>query len=311
MNYEKLFKLLTAKELKTNAGQSIVDQTEAQNYVFDDKITLAVNVAMATRRPLLVRGTTGCGKSSLAPTVAVHLRRRFLSNVISSRSEARDLLWTVDELQRLRDAHAPQTAALSLDRYITPGVLWRAFDPKSAYEQDLKIAPPGFVPVLDDCPAVVLLDEIDKADPDLPNNLLVPLGTLTFDVVPMGNFPVRAKRSDAPLIIITSNDERELPSAFLRRCVEIFIKEPDKDQLVEIGARHFPKLKSLLMPVLNAIVDAKPKDWSGRELPVPAEYIDALRAVEEISEGTPEDAAAVVGEIARLLIWKPSQNVRP
>lgn len=308
MKYKKLF---SPKELKTTAAQSIADQTEAQAYVFNDDITLAVNVAMATRRPLLVRGTTGCGKSSLAPTVAAHLKRRFLSNVISSRSEARDLLWTVDELQRLRDAHTPETATMSLDSYITPGVLWRAFDPKSARDQDLKIAAAASIPALDDRPAVVLLDEIDKADPDLPNNLLVPLGTLAFDVVPMGNFPVRAKRSDAPLIIITSNDERELPSAFLRRCVEIFIKEPDESRLLEIGERHFPQLKALLKPVLDAIVKARPDGWSGRQLPVPAEYIDALRAVEEISQKTEDDATAVVQEIASLLIWKPSQNVRP
>lgn len=307
MKYKKLF---SPKELKTTAGQSIVDQTEAQTYVFNDDITLAVNVAMATRRPLLVRGITGTGKSSLAPTVAAHLKRRFLSNVISSRSEARDLLWTVDELQRLRDSHAPQTATLSLDRYIIPGVLWRAFDPKSARDQDVKIAQDGFVPPLDDRPAVVLLDEIDKADPDLPNNLLVPLGTLAFDVVSMGNFPVRAKRSDAPLIIITSNDERELPAAFLRRCVEVYIKEPDTDRLLEIGARHFPQLKPLLKPVLDTIVETRPADWIGRSLPVPAEYIDALRAVEEISQKTEADAKSVVQEIASLLIWKPSQNVR-
>jgi MoxR-like ATPase len=308
MKYKKLF---SPKELKSTTARSIVDQTEAHTYVFNDDITLAVNVSMATRRPLLVRGTTGTGKSSLAPTVAAHLKRRYLSNVISSRSEARDLLWTVDELQRLRDAHAPQTATLSLDRYIIPGVLWRAFDPKSAHDQDVKIAPPDTaVPPLDDRPAVVLLDEIDKADPDLPNNLLVPLGTLAFDVVPMGNFTVRAKRSDAPLIIITSNDERELPSAFLRRCVEVFLKEPDEDRLLEIGARHFPQLKPLLKPVLEMIKETRPSDWSGRTLPVPAEYIDALRAVEEISQKTEADARNVVREIASLLIWKPSQNVR-
>jgi MoxR-like ATPase len=308
MKYQQ--KYFTEKKLKKPSGDSIADQTEAQAYVFNDDITLAVNVAMATRRPLLVRGTTGCGKSALAPSLAAHLDRRFLSNVISSRSDARDLLWTVDELQRLRDAYAPQTANLDIDQYITPGVLWRAFDPAGAREQDLKISAAGSVPPGDLRPAVVLLDEIDKADPDLPNNLLVPLGALAFDVVPLGNLRVKAKRIDAPLIVITSNDERELPAAFLRRCVEIFIEEPKEDRLLEIAGRHFPQLKSLLKPVLQAIVDNKPKDWSGRQLPVPAEFIDALRAVEEISQQTEGDVEDVVKEIATLLVWKPSQNVR-
>ncbi|MEA2489251.1 MAG: hypothetical protein QOH21_1043 [Acidobacteriota bacterium] len=306
MNYKKIF---NPRTLPTAAVGELGDRSDGARYVFNDEITLAVNVALATRRPLLVRGTTGCGKSSLAPSVAAHLKFRYLETVISSRTEAEHLLWHVDHLRRLRDAQANQLAVM--DEYVLPGVLWWALDPLSAeaqwkragggarYEQRTGVPPKK-------ANAVVLLDEIDKADPDLPNNLLVPLGSLAFHVAATAAF-IAADEHNAPLVVITSNDERDLPAAFLRRCVELKIEPPDAPALLTIAARHFPDLDSKLREkVLARIIETRPPDWKGRSLPVAAEYLDALRAADKLGAKKTE---SVLDDIARLVVWKPSQNV--
>ena len=306
MNYKKTF---DPKPLANAGGAGVGDRSDGACYVFREEITLAVNVALATRRPLLVRGTTGCGKSSLALSVAAHLKYRYLETIISSRTEAEHLLWHVDHLRRLRDAQANQLKPM--DEYVVPGILWWALDVATAeaqwtlagggarYERDTGVEPKHEN-------AVVLLDEIDKADPDLPNNLLVPLGSLTFRVGPSGK-TVAAEEEDAPLVVITSNDERDLPAAFLRRCVELKLEPPDEQALLEIGASHFPDLgDSFRKNVLARIRDTRPVDWKGRELPVPAEYLDALRAANRLGGKRVE---AVIEDIAKLVVWKPSQNV--
>lgn len=310
MNYQKNF--FDPRPRATSTRSGLGDRTDGTRYVFSDELTLAVNVAMATRRPLLLRGTTGTGKTSLAYAVATHLDRRYLETVISSRTEAEHLLWQVDHLRRLRDAQAKELK--EMEQYVLPGILWWALEPVSAEAQWKRVGGgPRYVragdPVVadDTRPAVVLLDEIDKADPDLPNNLLVPLGSLAFQVEPTGQ-PVSADEENAPLLIITSNDERDLPAAFLRRCIEHEIKLPDEDLLLKIAASHFPDMSAALhKKALATIVAARPEDWRGRDLPVPAEYIDALRAVGKL--GSEDMAEQVLGEIATLVIWKPSANV--
>jgi MoxR-like ATPase len=314
MKYKKIF---DPKPQQSAPGSEVADRSDGRVYVFDDDLTLAVNVALATRRPLLLRGATGTGKSSLAPAVAMHLRRRYLETVISSRTEAEHLLWHIDHLRRLRDAQANQLKPIA--EYVMPGILWWALDPVSAEEQwkragggpryERETGAKATTKSAASRPAVVLLDEIDKADPDLPNNLLVPLGSLSFSVEPTGQ-PVSTEAEGAPLLIITSNDERDLPTAFLRRCIEHEIPPPKEDLLLKIAARHFPNLSgSLRKKALDTILDARPSDWRGRERPVPAEYLDALRAVEKL--GSAKNATAVLQEIATLVIWKPSGNVGP
>jgi MoxR-like ATPase len=216
-------------------------------YVYTEEIILAVNVAIATGRPLLVRGPSGSGKSSLARSVALSLGWRYYEEVITSRTQAQDLLWRFDTLRRLNDAQAEQirdTAA-----YIEPGKLWWAFDRESARARGVLPGSPAVDPSTEpglaakrpqpEHPrAVVLLDEIDKADPDVPNSLLVPLGSWQFPVPETG--AVIVARPDAlPLLIITTNDERQLPNPFLRRCIIHTLPGPDEDRLVAIATAHF------------------------------------------------------------------------
>lgn len=311
MNYQKAF-FDPQPPQEADAGGGVADRTPGERYVFSDELTLAVNVAMATRRPLLLRGKTGTGKTSLAYAAATHLNRRYLETVISSRTEAEHLQWQVDHLRRLRDAQANDLKAM--ERYVIPGILWWALDPVTAEKQwnDAGGGPrylrAGDKAIEKDVrPAVVLLDEIDKADPDLPNNLLMPLGSLAYQVEPTGQ-TVSAGEENAPLLIITSNDERDLPAAFLRRCIEHEIELPKRKLLLDIAERHFPKMPAALREkALDTIVQARPEDWKGREFPVPAEYIDALRAIGKLA--SEETAGKVLEEIATLVIWKPSANV--
>jgi len=319
MSYKKLFN--PGKPAAVDAAL-VADQSDGRGYVFNDRIVLAVNTAMATGRPLLVRGDSGIGKSSLAAAIAAQLRRPKLERVISSRTEARDLLWEIDHLRRLQDAHDTERVLGHTGDYVVPGILWWAFDRASAEKQYLRAGGTGpryegAAPATrkkntqaEGKGAVVLLDEIDKADPDLPNNLLVPLGSLKFLVEPTQEWVV-APAGAAPLMVITSNDERELPAAFLRRCVELVIDAPSNDELLVIGERRFPKIRAVRRKrVLELILDAKPSDWQGRDRPVPAEYLDALRAVANLGSESDTHVDELLKNLAPLIVWKASQNVR-
>jgi len=256
-------------------------------YVYDADITLAVNVALAAGRPLLVRGHPGTGKSSLARSVAERLAWRFYPVTVSSRTSARDLQWSFDTVARLADAQAlpPGSALPPHARYVVPGALWWAFDPASAARRGLDPADaagdPGFAPAQDPTPvnpgagrSVVLIDEIDKADPDVPNDLLVPLGSYQFQVE--DGPPVTA--AHPPLVIITTNEERELPRAFLRRCVILALAAPDAERLREIAAAHFGALDPQLLDAVQVVylriraerIDAKEPP------PSVAEFLDTL-----------------------------------
>ncbi|MEV7022727.1 MoxR family ATPase [Kitasatospora sp. NPDC093558] len=277
-------------------GARVGDRTMDQVYVYDTDIVLAVNVALATGRPLLVRGLPGTGKSSLAPNVARHLGRRFYRTTISSRTRARDLLWTVDEVARLSDAATGHAGPRP--HYVVPGVLWWAFEPDSARRRGLGPTDgtgqrqdgsgPGAPAELPDpnegtpgaAEAVVLLDEIDKADPDVPNDLLEPLGSYCFS---REDGPL-VEATTAPLVVLTTNEERDLPKAFLRRCVVHELKQPTPERLDDIAHAHFPDRRAddagLFADVLLSmpgIGDGGPAP--GQELPVSiAEYLDAIAA---------------------------------
>jgi MoxR-like ATPase len=251
--------------------------------------------------------------------VADVLGWRYYEQVVTSRTEARDLLWQVDLLRRLHDA---QREALSDDYapYVQPGVLWWAFDPDLAQWRGRSPNTPGITRVPDPWErhpqkrAVVLIDEIDKADPEVPNNLLVPLGSLYFEVevLPASGSDgrttwtrVRTDEAHAPLVIITTNDERDLPRAFLRRCVEVKIEWPSRARLLEIAAAHFPKMKrDLIRRALHALVgpppDGRPDD------PVelsPAEFIDTVRATDALDLHDQHESAAWKA-MTGMTIWK-------
>jgi MoxR-like ATPase len=303
MEYQKYFDMsggATEKKVrqpssKDGTAQTVGDRRDGQVYVYNERIELAVNVSLATGRPLLVRGPSGCGKSSLARNIAKRLGWRYYEQVITSRTQARDLLWVFDSLRRLGDA---QASKLDEDpaHYVEPGVMWWAFDPKSGArrgrpEKSREGAPiiitdpatdPGVGPDSDG--AVVLLDEIDKADPDVPNNLLVPLGSFEFPVKETG---ARVAATRPLMIVITTNDERVLPTAFMRRCVVLKLDAPDASLLVKVAREHYgPDKRRIYKPIAERVVKISLEAASAAQgvaagqQPVPstAEYLDTVRA---------------------------------
>src|ERR1043165_3694438 len=220
MDYQKYFdrengnrrKTITLKKLAPTSGRMKKadrdapggDRRDGLVYVYNEQIELAINVALATHRPILIRGTSGSGKSSLARNVARRLKWWYYEQVVTSRTQARDLQWSFDTLRRLSDAQANNLKANAA--YIEPGVLWWALYPNGAARRgqpaNHKLPPvenPGIAPpegkstISTEAGAVVLLDEIDKADPDVPNNLLVPLGSLQFHL----------KETNAPPVVLS------------------------------------------------------------------------------------------------------------
>jgi MoxR-like ATPase len=309
-----------------------VDRRDGQGYVYTEEIVLSVNVAIATGRPLLVFGPPGSGKSSLAASVANLLQWSYYEQVITSRTQARDLQWGFDTLRRLNDAelgrlrlvtdeqtNAQQYDPVELAPYIEPGIIWWAFDPASAERRGMRegerppilAKPPG--QKRGELRAVVLLDEIDKADPDVPNDLLVPIGSLQFKVDEIGTVVRCEDRTRPPLLIITSNNERSLPNAFLRRCLTLRLQAPGRDRLLAIARKRFGEkvdhmeLQELddLYGKIAAAMDARPKDIPARQdPPSTAEYLDAITAC--LALGVKPGAQDPVWDgIQRATLWKP------
>jgi MoxR-like ATPase len=284
--YKKQFnpgEWINSGQQSNNAG----DQRLESNYVLTDEIILAVNVAMVTNRPLLIKGPSGTGKSTLARSVAHVLGSPFYEEVITSDTQASDLMYKVDYLNRLHDAQSGQGQnAKDISNYISPGPLWQAFDSKSADVQQHKLQPlgPRSLPSEQDrCErAVVLIDEIDKANPDVPNNLLVAMGSLFFNVKELDQ-QVYAKKELAPLIFITTNEERDLPLPFQRRCLELNIGYPGLARMTKIAQAHFDKsiegTGEAFQRVIGAMLDyTQPLERQINIEVSPAEIIDAITA---------------------------------
>lgn len=288
------------------------DRRDGLVYVYDDDIVLAVNVALSVKRPLLIRGASGSGKSSLALNVARYFKWRYYEVVISSGTQARDLLWQFDTLRRLSDAQADVGVKEDV-HYVEPGVLWWAFERESARLRGAEQST-GVTPAIDPNKgdeherAVVLLDEIDKADPDTPNNLLVPLGSLEFFVTEAKK---KVKAKEPPLVVITSNDERELPTAFLRRCIMLNLKPPTRARLVEIAVAHFgTKNRSLYDEVAKLLVpEEEPNKTDGpesRSQQSAAEYLDTVSACLAL-DIKPKAKDTTWEALSRVTLWKPKE----
>ncbi len=263
---------------------------------FDSKPAYALVAALTSNRPLLIRGEPGLGKSQLAQAAAHVLKRRFISIVIQPDTEYQDLLWGIDHTQRLADAQLASVEGNAdklkdFKNYIGTGALWWALDWKDAKDQS-SICSHNFCPPEDPntpnaitAGVVLLIDEIDKADIGLSNSLLEVLGNEHFPVPPLAGKIVKAK-GISPLIILTTNDTRQLPAALQRRCVVLKMSMPDDvhDYLVKLGETHHPNMDE---EILNEAASQIVKDRSDcQELPKTgqAEYLDLLRALENISK---------------------------
>jgi MoxR-like ATPase len=194
------------------------------SYVATDDLQLAVNAAVALQRPLLVKGEPGTGKTMLAEQVAGALGKRLIQWHIKSTTKAQQGLYEYDAVSRLRDSQLGDDKVHDIKNYIKKGKLWEAFD--------------------SDEQVVLLIDEVDKADIEFPNDLLVELDKMEFFVYETGE-TIKAK--NRPIIIITSNNEKELPDAFLRRCFFHFIKFPDRHTMQQIVDVHYPGIKEELV----------------------------------------------------------------
>jgi len=304
------------------------DRRDGRVYLLPPEVALAVKVALVTGRPLLLRGEPGSGKSSLAAYIARQRGWRYYEHIVTSRTDAQDLLWSFDSVRRLGDTQV--IGGVRDDcRYVEPGVVWWAFARASAHRRggSGSTEHPAIEPFADmnqdrsPDHAVVLIDEIDKADPDLPNGLLGPLGSNTF-VVTETNVEVRKEPPTGPvaadrsrhLVVITTNEERELPQAFLRRCVVIWLAQPDADRLVEIGREHMTTYDSdawnsadedLAKAVASEVMVAREHaKRMGLRQTSTAEFLDALRACRSLGIGT---ASTDWQNLRQFILFKPQQ----
>lgn len=299
-------------ELPLPEGQASEHHRPA--HVFERQSVMAINAALATGRPLLVRGEPGLGKSQLARAAAKELGWRYRAHAVDASTEPRDLLYTIDLVARLAEAQLVgaikgDRSAVSIERFVRPGALWWAFDWDGAARQANASGAPAEDAASESEEGVVLLiDEIDKADSAIPNALLDALGHRSFEVPGCGTVAMSA--GARPLVLITTNEERALPDAFLRRCLVLHLSLPDNDQEVEKvmmarGKAHFPACEpEILTRAAELIAERRPRSRQSR-LPPPgvAEYIDLVDAV--LGQGAQGvDALALLEKISTFVLDK-------
>ena len=234
-------------------------------YVATDDLKIAVNAAVTLERPILIKGEPGTGKTQLAIEVANSLGKPLFEWHIKSTTKAQQGLYDYDAVARLRDSQLGDDRVHDISNYIVRGKVWDAFQ--------------------SDVQPVLLIDEIDKADIEFPNDLLLELDRMEFYVYETKRL---VKAVHRPIIIITSNNEKELPDAFLRRCFFHYIKFPDQVTMEQIVDVHFPKLKkSLLREALNAFY--KVRDVPGlKKKPSTSELLDWIKLL--LAEDIPPEA---------------------
>ena len=244
--------------------------TGSKTYVATDDLMMAVNAAVTLERPILIKGAPGTGKTQLAIEVAAALGKPLYEWHIKSTTKAQQGLYEYDAVARLRDSQLGDDRVHDISNYIVRGKVWEAFE-------------------ADDQP-VLLIDEVDKADIEFPNDLLQELDRMEFYVYETQQL-IKAK--SRPIIVITSNNEKELPDAFLRRCFFHYIKFPDKDTMQRIIDVHFPDLKkTLLSEALNAFY--KVREIPGiKKKPSTSELLDWIKLL--LAEDIPPEALRAEG----------------
>lgn len=263
--------------------------TGTEQYIATEELKLAVNAAITLRKPLLIKGEPGTGKTQLAIEVASALELPLLQWHIKSTTKAQQGLYEYDAVSRLRDSQLGSDSVHDIKNYIKKGKLWEAF---AAENQ-----------------SVLLIDEIDKADIEFPNDLLLELDKMEFHVYETQETIVAKQR---PIVIITSNNEKELPDAFLRRCFFHYIRFPDEATLSNIVKVHFPDLKKdMLSSALKIFFDVR--EIPGlKKKPSTSELIDWIKLllVEDIGADTlkEKDLKKVIGPLHGALL-KNEQDV--
>lgn len=239
--------------------------TGTSSYIATDDLTMAVNAAVTLERPILIKGEPGTGKTQLAIEVAKSLGKPLFEWHIKSTTKAQQGLYEYDAVARLRDSQLGDDKVHDIANYILPGKVWEAFEAETQ--------------------PVLLIDEIDKADIEFPNDLLQELDRMEFFVYETKKLVSARNR---PIIVITSNNEKELPDAFLRRCFFHYIKFPDQDTMAKIVDVHFPGLKkALLSEALNAFY--KVRDVRGlKKKPSTSELLDWIKLL--LVEDIPPEA---------------------
>lgn len=238
--------------------------TGTDSYVSTEDLTMAVNAAVQLERPLLIKGEPGTGKTMLAEEIASALKMPLIRWHIKSTTKAQQGLYEYDAVTRLRDSQLGDKKVNDISNYISRGKLWEAFESKKR--------------------AVLLIDEIDKADIEFPNDLLHELDRMEFFVYETGQ---HIKAKIRPLIVITSNNEKELPDAFLRRCFFHYIAFPDRETMQKIIAVHYPDIKkNLVSEAMDVFFDIRSIPGLKKK-PSTSELVDWLKLL--MSDDIPDE----------------------
>jgi MoxR-like ATPase len=259
--------------------ENIFEFKGTDDYIIDDDLMLTMNIAIKMKKPLLVKGEPGTGKTALAEAIAKALDKKLIVWSIKSTTKAVDGLYQYDVVRRLYDSELGNEGVEDIKRYIKMGKLGEAF---ASDEQ-----------------CVLLIDEIDKADLEFPNDLLWELDRMEF-YIPETDETIKAK--NPPIVIITSNAEKELPDAFLRRCAFHFIDFPDEKQMQKIVKAHYPDIEEKLMEqVLDAFFYVR-EYYDLRKKPSTSELLDWINALQ--LSGLPTDRLRQDLPLASFLIKK-------